>query len=330
MFWFDNSEEVMQLFIWHKDSDAWIPVAPPTTLEGRVSQGEDTQKAIIAQINESLQVQADILLKVGELDIQKGSVARYKVMGTEVGAAARAGEMYVDNADAHDITFISLAPLDLQNNPTKPCHQGDIIELDWPDGGVARYEVDSGEQVALTVKYISGTHRFETGQELETYVYPQNKGSASKEYVESLVNQASPIGTIVFWGGNRVNIPTGWIECNEQKLPDNVAAILGTSYAPDLKNYMPAGIGGVFGDTRGKYAARHHKHRHMWGAPQDRKGWPSGSTDENGSSSSPSKAYWRGANTSTTSSYAEATSYSGDKDFACPPVQTGVYIMRIA
>jgi hypothetical protein len=57
MFWFDNSEDVMQLFIWHKDSDAWIPVAPPTTLEGRVSTGEATQQAIIAQINIALEEQ---------------------------------------------------------------------------------------------------------------------------------------------------------------------------------------------------------------------------------------------------------------------------------
>ena len=83
MFWFDNSEDVMQLYIWHTDSDAWIPVAPPTTLEGRVATGEATQAAIIAQIQESLQVQADIMLKVGELEVSKGSVARYKIMGTE-------------------------------------------------------------------------------------------------------------------------------------------------------------------------------------------------------------------------------------------------------
>ena len=57
MFWFDNSEDVMQLYIWHTDSDAWIPVAPPTTLEGRVATGEATQAAIIAQIQESLQVE---------------------------------------------------------------------------------------------------------------------------------------------------------------------------------------------------------------------------------------------------------------------------------
>ena len=56
-FWFDNSEDTMQLFMWHADSDAWLPIAPPTTLEGRVATGEATQTAIIAQIQVSLEEQ---------------------------------------------------------------------------------------------------------------------------------------------------------------------------------------------------------------------------------------------------------------------------------
>ena len=59
-FWFDNTEEVMQLFVYHEASDAWIPVAPPATLESRVRAGELTQEAIIAQIQESLEEQARI------------------------------------------------------------------------------------------------------------------------------------------------------------------------------------------------------------------------------------------------------------------------------
>ena len=185
MFWFDNSEDVMQLFIWHTDSNAWIPVSAPTTLEGRVASGETTQAAIIEQIQESLQVQADILLKVGELEVQKGSVARYTVKGTDFAVATRAGEMYVSSANAEDVTTISLAAMDLNDVPTKPCHEDDIIEFDWPDGGVARYQVVSGVHDGLVVTYLSGTHTFEADQGLETYVYPQNKGSASVEYVDA-------------------------------------------------------------------------------------------------------------------------------------------------
>ena len=185
MFWFDNSADVMQLFIWHTDSNAWIPVSAPTTLEGRVASGEATQAAIIAQVQESLQIQADILLKVGELEVQKGSVARYTVKGTDFAVATRAGELYVSSANAEDVTTISLAAMDLNDVPTKPCHEDDIIEFDWPDGGVARYQVVSGVHDGLVVTYLSGTHTFEADQELETYVYPQNKGSASVEYVDA-------------------------------------------------------------------------------------------------------------------------------------------------
>ena len=39
MFWFCNSENSMQLFVFHEDSDAWIPVAPPATIADRVAAG---------------------------------------------------------------------------------------------------------------------------------------------------------------------------------------------------------------------------------------------------------------------------------------------------
>jgi hypothetical protein len=66
--WFDNTEEIMQLFLYHEDSDAWIPVAPPTTIEGRVREGEATQQEIIKQINISLEEQTAIRNKVAEID----------------------------------------------------------------------------------------------------------------------------------------------------------------------------------------------------------------------------------------------------------------------
>jgi hypothetical protein len=66
--WFDNSQDTMQLYVWHEDSDAWIPVAPPTTLEGRVSQGEATQQAIIAQITVALEEQTSMRNKLAEVE----------------------------------------------------------------------------------------------------------------------------------------------------------------------------------------------------------------------------------------------------------------------
>ena len=51
-FWFCNREDSMQLFVYHEDSDAWIPVAPPATISDRVAKGEETQGAILEAVGE--------------------------------------------------------------------------------------------------------------------------------------------------------------------------------------------------------------------------------------------------------------------------------------
>ena len=191
MFWFDNTEDVMQLFIWHKDSDAWVPVAPPTTLEGRVTAGEATQRAIIDQIQQSLDDQAKIVAKVEELAITKGAVARYVVKDTTIsGVASRNGELYVSSPNAADVTAISFAPFDLNGQTTKPCNPDDIVEFVEAVGGknagdVTRYKVISGDYNALTVEYLSGTNNFEVDEAEEVYIYPQNSDLATVEYVDA-------------------------------------------------------------------------------------------------------------------------------------------------
>ncbi|MDA8620274.1 collagen-like protein [Luminiphilus sp.] len=191
MFWFDNSEDVMQLFIWHTDSDAWVPVAPPTTLEGRVSAGEVTQQAIIAQIQTSLEDQAKIVAKVEELTITKGAVSRYIVKDTAIsGVASRNGELYVSSPNAADVEQISFAPFDANGQATKPCNAGDIVEFAEVAGvknagEVTRYKVVSGDYNAMTVQYLSGTNDFEVGEAEEVYIYPQNSDLATIEYVDA-------------------------------------------------------------------------------------------------------------------------------------------------
>ena len=61
--WFDNNEEDMTLRVYHNDSEAWIPVAPATTLEGRVAAGEATQRVIQSTIDTALMDQALISAK---------------------------------------------------------------------------------------------------------------------------------------------------------------------------------------------------------------------------------------------------------------------------
>ena len=56
--WFDNNEEDMTLRVYQNESEAWIPVAPATTIEGRVATGEETQRAIQSTIDTALMDQA--------------------------------------------------------------------------------------------------------------------------------------------------------------------------------------------------------------------------------------------------------------------------------
>ena len=64
--WFDNTEDTMQLFLYHGDSDAWLPVAPPTTLEDRVAEGEEAQRIITGQINVALEEQESLRNKTSK------------------------------------------------------------------------------------------------------------------------------------------------------------------------------------------------------------------------------------------------------------------------
>ncbi len=56
--WFDNNEEDMTLRVYQNESEAWIPVAPATTIEGRVATGEATQRVIQSTIDNALMDQA--------------------------------------------------------------------------------------------------------------------------------------------------------------------------------------------------------------------------------------------------------------------------------
>ena len=132
--------------------------------------------------------QRQIELALEELSVSKGSVARYTVTETHIGAAIRNGELYVSSPNAADVQAISFAPFDINGQPTRPANTGDIIEfvqVARDVGGVTRYRiVDGGDSQALVVEYISGNNNFVKGESEEVYIYPQNDKTASKEYVD--------------------------------------------------------------------------------------------------------------------------------------------------
>lgn len=151
MFWFDNTEDVMQLFIWHTDSDAWVPVAPPTTLEGRVTAGEATQQAIIAQIQVSLEEQASLRNKIGELESGKATIDYVderddtkldKAGGTVTGDIAMSGKKITGLAD-----------------PTANAHAATKKYVDSKAGDrIDELQLDVGYRMHSTWKYMGDSH----------------------------------------------------------------------------------------------------------------------------------------------------------------------------
>lgn len=175
MFWFDNSEDVMQLYIWHEDSDAWIPVAPPTTLEGRVAAGETTQAAIIAQIQQSLADQAGLADRItageaeqdtlkNKVNALEGVIGEYGLVFTMDNSNPRAGEfnlkdgaMQVTNTLA-SADYITLSDTDSDGNAINlgRITEGDVLRFSSVDGQAAEIKITDGTNGFFAFTKVSG------------------------------------------------------------------------------------------------------------------------------------------------------------------------------
>ena len=153
--WFDNTSDVMQLFVWHTDSDAWISVAPPTTLEGRVSTGEATQQAIIAQIQESLIEQQTLKNKVSALE---GAIGDHSLLFTSTSTNPREGEFNLKNETFQLTSYLSDSKYLTLNETDR---DGNIINLSRVVVGDVLRLSDISRQVAeLQVTDITGGNVF--------------------------------------------------------------------------------------------------------------------------------------------------------------------------
>ena len=180
---------------YHWDGAKWVTKtfkADESALEPiveRLDEGEVKQGELTERVNDGELKQRQIELTLEELSITKGSVARYTVTETHIGAAIRNGELYVSSPNAADVQAISFAPFDINGQPTRPANTGDIIEFVETTravGEVTRYRiVNGGDSQALTVSYISGNNDFARGENEEVYIYPQNEEGVSKEYVDA-------------------------------------------------------------------------------------------------------------------------------------------------
>ena len=210
--WFDSSEEELTLYIYN--NGVWVPAAPPVSLDSinatieagllvqeeiiaRIKSGEAVQDTIEAgQITQNSQISTLTEkananegrinlneLAITNLEVTKGSVARYKIVDTIFGVASRPGELYTDNSNASLITTLSFSAVDSSSNATKPISEGDIIEFDFGNS-VLRYVAGGSDSNALPVTYTDGSHTFFPNEEMDVYIYPQNKQGASKDYVD--------------------------------------------------------------------------------------------------------------------------------------------------
>ena len=165
------------------------------------------------------------------------------------------------------------------------------------------------------------------------YIYVNNTWEQAapgwQEYQDAAVSDV-PIGTIVFWGGTIAKIPTGWEECAGQVATQLVQDLTGRTNIPNLRDYMPAGVGGVFGSTLGNTVdskLKSHNHTLLRLEPGNTTGDPD---DAIGTSSSRYR-YWRGnadEDGVSGNQITRHTSSTGDS-ITAPPVYLGVYIMKV-
>ena len=212
--WFDTKADELTLYLY--TGSEWVPASPPVSLDGIQSQIDNaliTQDDLLGRVAAGEVKQRQIELALEELSVTKGSVARYTVTETHIGAAIRNGELYVSSPNAADVQAISFAPFDVNGQPTRPANTGDIIEFVETTravGEVTRYRIiDGGDSQALVVEYISGNNDFAKGENEEVYIYPQNEEGVSKEYVDGLDDQnvkkagSTMTGDLKFDGGDR-------------------------------------------------------------------------------------------------------------------------------
>ena len=214
--WYDSKPDELTLYIY--TGAEWVPAAPPVSLDGinaTIDAALIVQNDLLARVQAGETEQRKIQISIEELSITKGSVARYQVKDVTIGVASRNGELYVNNAKAEDVTAISFAPFDLNGQPTKPTHVGDIVEFIETTrsiGEVTRYRITSGtEPQALTVTYLSGNNNFEVDEPEEVYIYPQNEEGVSKDYVDA---QDALLGIMINENGKEINKKLGKTDAN--------------------------------------------------------------------------------------------------------------------
>ena len=187
-------------------------------------------------VHESLQRQID------ELSETKGDVMQFQVHNIVNGVTTRAGELATNAELAADVTWLSMASVDVNENVTEQVSDQDIIEV-----GSARYVVTdaSSQPSSMTVMYVSGDQVFTIAEQLAVYCFPQNTTTASQAELEKEIANRVDSEKVINLDVSLVDVRVTTIEGQyaTKDLADNVTAGIdyrgqiakGTNEAPDLK-----------------------------------------------------------------------------------------------
>ena len=152
--WFNTSPDELTLYVYSEDSGAWIPAAPSTTLEGRVTELEE-------QVN---------LLN----EIVKGSVLKYTFDNNLGQAVSRPGQISTNSGFWTSVNKFSFGTADADGTTTPTISNNSIIETySAKEDKTNRYTVTNagGAPTVVEVQYISGDYFYIVGDELEVNIY---------------------------------------------------------------------------------------------------------------------------------------------------------------
>ena len=127
--------------------------------------------------------------QIDELLVTKGTPAAYTLNDIGIVLGARPGDFYIDNTIAQQITFISLSPEDNNGNARPIGDVGDIIEIVASsfNNRSYRYTITQITEGLAGVSFLSAADPNDLlipGNTFSIYVYPQNKTTASIDYVD--------------------------------------------------------------------------------------------------------------------------------------------------
>lgn len=128
--------------------------------------------------------------QINDLAVTKGAGAVYTLNDIGITVGIRPGDFYIDNTIAKNVKFMTLSPTDDNDNNRPLGSEGDIIELIGLNNRSYRYEITTSGDGVAGVDFLVADDPDDLlipGTTFQVYIYPQNKETASIDYVDTAV-----------------------------------------------------------------------------------------------------------------------------------------------